>query len=97
VKLDGASEARESSSNHPAADGSCPGDAGNLRLPLALERLPVALIVAQSGDMMTLTVGLSTLQSLVPSTNSLMAAAISFFPSLVTSSSSSGSSSRASP
>jgi multiple sugar transport system permease protein len=42
------------------------------------------LIVAQSGEMMTLTVGLSTLQSLVPSTNSLMAAAaISFFPSLV--------------
>ncbi len=42
------------------------------------------LIVAQSGDMMTLTVGLSTLQSLVPSTNSMMAAAaISFFPSLV--------------
>lgn len=42
------------------------------------------LIVAQSGDMMTLTVGLSTLQSLVPSTNSMMAAAaISFFPSLI--------------
>ena len=42
------------------------------------------LIVAQSGDMMTLTVGLSTLQALVPSTNSMMAAAaISFFPSLV--------------
>jgi len=42
------------------------------------------LIVAQSGDMMTLTVGLSTLQSLVPSTNSMMAAAaISFAPSLV--------------
>jgi multiple sugar transport system permease protein len=34
--------------------------------------------------MMTLTVGLATLQSLVPSTNSMMAAAaISFFPSLI--------------
>jgi multiple sugar transport system permease protein len=42
------------------------------------------LIVSQSGDMMTLTVGLSTLQSLVPSTNSMMAAAaISFAPSLI--------------
>ncbi len=42
------------------------------------------LIVAQSSEMQTLTVGLATLQSLVPSTNSMMAAAaISFFPSLV--------------
>lgn len=42
------------------------------------------LIVTQSSEMMTLTVGLATLQSLVPSTNSMMAAAaISFFPSLV--------------
>ena len=42
------------------------------------------LIVAQSSDMQTLTVGLATLQSLVPSTNSMMAAAaISFFPSLI--------------
>lgn len=42
------------------------------------------LIVAQGSDMQTLTVGLATLQSLVPSTNSMMAAAaISFFPSLV--------------
>lgn len=42
------------------------------------------LIVAQSDDMRTLTVGLATLQSLVPSTNSLMAAAaISFVPSLI--------------
>lgn len=42
------------------------------------------LIVAQSGNMQTLTVGLATLQSLVPSTNSMMAAAaISFFPSLL--------------
>ena len=42
------------------------------------------LIVAQTSDMQTLTVGLATLQGLVPSTNSLMAAAaISFFPSLV--------------
>jgi multiple sugar transport system permease protein len=42
------------------------------------------LIVAQRSDMMTLTVGLATLQSLVPSTNSMMAAAaISFFPSLI--------------
>jgi multiple sugar transport system permease protein len=42
------------------------------------------LIVAQTNEMRTLTVGLSTLESLVPSTNSLMAAAaISFAPSLV--------------
>ena len=42
------------------------------------------LIVAQSSDMQTLTVGLATLQALVPSTNSMMAAAaISFFPSLI--------------
>ena len=42
------------------------------------------LIVSQSEEMMTLTVGLSTLQSLVPSTNSMMAAAaISFFPSMI--------------
>ena len=42
------------------------------------------LIVAQSNDMRTLTVGLATLQSLVPSTNSLMAAAaISFVPSII--------------
>ena len=42
------------------------------------------LIVAQTNDMRTLTVGLATLQSLVPSTNSMMAAAaISFFPSLL--------------
>lgn len=42
------------------------------------------LIVSQSSDMMTLTVGLATLQSLVPSTNSMMAAAaISFAPSLI--------------
>lgn len=42
------------------------------------------LIVTQSDDMRTLTVGLATLQSLVPSTNSLMAAAaISFVPSLI--------------
>ncbi len=42
------------------------------------------LIVAQRSDMMTLTVGLATLQSLMPSTNSMMAAAaISFFPSLL--------------
>jgi len=42
------------------------------------------LIVAQTNDMRTLTVGLSTLESLVPSTNSLMAAAaISFAPSLI--------------
>jgi multiple sugar transport system permease protein len=42
------------------------------------------LIVAQSSDMQTLTVGLATLQALVPSTNSMMAAAaISFFPSLL--------------
>jgi multiple sugar transport system permease protein len=42
------------------------------------------LIVAQTNDMRTLTVGLSTLESLVPSTNSLMAAAaISFAPSLL--------------
>jgi multiple sugar transport system permease protein len=42
------------------------------------------LIVAQSSEMQTLTVGLATLQSLVPSTNSMMAAAaISFFPSLL--------------
>lgn len=42
------------------------------------------LIVAQRSDMMTLTVGLATLQALIPSTNSLMAAAaISFFPSLL--------------
>lgn len=42
------------------------------------------LIVAQSSNMQTLTVGLATLQSLVPSTNSMMAAAaISFFPSLL--------------
>jgi multiple sugar transport system permease protein len=42
------------------------------------------LIVAQSSNMQTLTVGLATLQSLVPSTNSMMAAAaISFFPSLI--------------
>jgi multiple sugar transport system permease protein len=42
------------------------------------------LIVAQSSEMQTLTVGLATLQSLVPSTNSMMAAAaISFFPSLI--------------
>jgi multiple sugar transport system permease protein len=41
------------------------------------------LIVAQTNNMRTLTVGLSTLQSLVPSTNSMMAAAaISFIPSL---------------
>ncbi len=32
VKLDGASEARDLRPDHPAADGSCPGDAGNLRL-----------------------------------------------------------------
>jgi multiple sugar transport system permease protein len=42
------------------------------------------LIVAQNSKMQTLTVGLATLQGLVPSTNSLMAAAaISFFPSLI--------------
>lgn len=42
------------------------------------------LIVAQSSNMQTLTVGLATLQALVPSTNSMMAAAaISFFPSLL--------------
>ena len=42
------------------------------------------LIVAQSSNMQTLTVGLATLQALVPSTNSMMAAAaISFFPSLI--------------
>jgi multiple sugar transport system permease protein len=42
------------------------------------------LIVAQSNEMQTLTVGLATLQALVPSTNSMMAAAaISFFPSLI--------------
>lgn len=42
------------------------------------------LIVAQTSDMRTLTVGLSTLQSLLPSTNSIMAAAaISFAPSLL--------------
>jgi multiple sugar transport system permease protein len=42
------------------------------------------LIVAQTNDMRTLTVGLATLQALVPSTNSLMAAAaISFAPSLL--------------
>ena len=42
------------------------------------------LVVAQSNDMRTLTVGLATLQSLVPSTNSLMAAAaISFVPSII--------------
>jgi multiple sugar transport system permease protein len=42
------------------------------------------LIVAQSSEMQTLTVGLATLQSLVPSTNSMMAAAaISFLPSLL--------------
>lgn len=42
------------------------------------------LIVAQTSEMQTLTVGLATLQGLVPSTNSLMAAAaISFFPTLV--------------
>jgi multiple sugar transport system permease protein len=42
------------------------------------------LIVAQSSEMQTLTVGLATLQGLVPSTNSLMAAAaISFVPSLI--------------
>lgn len=42
------------------------------------------LIVAQTNNMRTLTVGLSTLQSLVPSTNSMMAAAaISFIPSLL--------------
>lgn len=41
------------------------------------------LIVAQTNNMRTLTVGLSTLQALLPSTNSIMAAAaISFFPSL---------------
>lgn len=41
------------------------------------------LIVAQTNTMRTLTVGLSTLQALLPSTNSIMAAAaISFFPSL---------------
>jgi len=42
------------------------------------------LIVAQQSAMQTLTVGLATMQSLVPSTNSMMAAAaISFLPSLV--------------
>jgi multiple sugar transport system permease protein len=42
------------------------------------------LIVAQTSTMQTLTVGLATLQSLVPSTNSMMAAAaISFAPSLL--------------
>ncbi|HWV34042.1 MAG TPA: carbohydrate ABC transporter permease, partial [Thermomicrobiales bacterium] len=42
------------------------------------------LIVAQTSNMRTLTVGLATLQSLVPSTNSMMAAAaISFLPSLL--------------
>lgn len=42
------------------------------------------LIVAQTSTMQTLTVGLATLQGLVPSTNSMMAAAaISFFPSLL--------------
>lgn len=42
------------------------------------------LIVAQTSNMRTLTVGLATLQSLVPSTNSMMAAAaISFIPSLL--------------
>jgi multiple sugar transport system permease protein len=42
------------------------------------------LIVSQGEEMMTLTVGLATLQSLVPSTNSMMAAAaISFFPSMI--------------
>ncbi|MGB3327622.1 MAG: carbohydrate ABC transporter permease, partial [Thermomicrobiales bacterium] len=42
------------------------------------------LIVAQQSTMQTLTVGLATMQSLVPSTNSMMAAAaISFLPSLV--------------
>jgi len=42
------------------------------------------LIVAQESAMQTLTVGLATMQSLVPSTNSMMAAAaISFLPSLV--------------
>jgi len=42
------------------------------------------LVVAQSNDMRTLTVGLATLQSLVPSTSSLMAAAaISFVPSII--------------
>jgi multiple sugar transport system permease protein len=41
------------------------------------------LIVSQSEQMLTLTVGLATLQTLVPSTNSMMAAAaISFFPSM---------------
>ena len=42
------------------------------------------LIVSQSREMQTLTVGLASLQGLVPSTNSLMAAAaISFLPSLL--------------
>lgn len=42
------------------------------------------LIVSQTNEMRTLTVGLATLQDLVPSTNSIMAAAtISFIPSLV--------------
>lgn len=42
------------------------------------------LIVAQQSAMQTLTVGLATMQSLVPSTNSMMAAAaISFLPSLI--------------
>lgn len=42
------------------------------------------LVVAQTSRMYTLTVGLSTLQGLVPSTNSLMAAAaISFIPSVL--------------
>ena len=42
------------------------------------------LIVAQSNDMRTLTVGLATLERLVPSANQIMAAAaISFLPSLL--------------
>lgn len=42
------------------------------------------LIVAQSNDMRTLTVGLATLEQMVPSVNQIMAAAaISFLPSLV--------------
>lgn len=42
------------------------------------------LVVAQSNDMRTLTVGLATLEQLVPSVNQVMAAAaISFVPSLL--------------
>ena len=52
--------------------------------PPGLGKTTLAMIVAQESAMQTLTVGLATMQSLVPSTNSMMAAAaISFLPSLV--------------